>query len=95
MGRYQENEYGRMILKNSHTFNIMCKATKPTHETDYGYNFTMIENNPLGLQTKPQTFLREEKGFGKVHKGRVREGNRSLHQVLQAGHHGHQRTWVS
>ena len=36
----------------------------------------------------PRLFLKEEKGFGKVHKGRVREGNRSLHQVLQAGHHG-------
>ena len=33
-------------------------------------------------------FLKEEKGFGKVHKGREAEGNRSIHQVLQAGHHG-------
>ena len=61
--------------------------TKPTHETDYGYNFTMIENNPLGLQTKPQTFLKKEKGFVKVHQGIEAECNRSLYQVLQSIHH--------
>ena len=37
----------------------------------------------------PRLFLKEEKGFGKVHKGREAEGNRSLHQVLQASHQGH------
>ena len=62
--------------------------TKPTHETDYGYNFTMIENNPLGLQTKPQTFLKTEKGFVKVHQGIEAECNRSLHLLLQTSHHG-------
>ena len=36
----------------------------------------------------PRLFLKEEKGFGKVHKGREAEGNRSLHQVLQADHPG-------
>ena len=41
-----------------------------------------------GCGQNPRLFLKEEKGFGKVHKGRVREGNRSLHQVLQASHHG-------
>ena len=62
--------------------------TKPTHETDYGYNLTTIENNPLGLQTKPQTFLKEKKVFGIVHQGREAEGNRSLHQILQTSHPG-------
>ena len=32
----------------------------------------------------PRLFLKEEKGFGKVHQGREAEGSRSLHQVLQA-----------
>ena len=31
----------------------------------------------------PRLFLKEEKGFGKVHKGREAEGNRSLHQVFK------------
>ena len=62
--------------------------TKPTHETDYGYNFTMIENNPLGLQTKPQTFLKTEKGFVKVHQGIEAECNRSLHLLLQTSYLG-------
>ena len=73
----------------------MCKATKPTHETDYGYNLTTVVNNSFRLRTKSQTFLKEEKGFGKVHQGREAEGNRSIHQVLQASHQGHQGTWVS
>ena len=36
----------------------------------------------------PRLFLKEEKDFGKVHQGREAEGNRFLHQVLQAGHPG-------
>ena len=88
MGRYQENEYGRMILKNSYTFNLMYKATKPTHETDYGYNLTTVANNSFELRTKSQTFLMEEKDFGKVHQGREAEDNRSLHQILQISHPG-------
>lgn len=66
----------------------MCKATKPTYETDYGYNLTTVANNSFGLRTKSQTFLMEEKVFGKVHQGIEAECNRSLHLLLQTSHHG-------
>ena len=66
----------------------MCKSTKPTHETDYGYNLTTVANNSFGLRTKSQTFLKEEKVFGKVHQGREAEGNQSLHLLLQTSYLG-------
>lgn len=55
-------------------------------ETDSGWLFLSDSQRDCGQN--PRLFLKEEKGFGKVHKGREAEGNRSLHQVLQAGHHG-------
>ena len=53
-----------------------------------GWCWRQVETTPRDCGQNPRLFLKEEKGFGKVHKGRVREDNRSLHQVLQASHHG-------
>ena len=56
---------------------------------------SQLKRDNMDCGQNPRLFLKEEKGFGKVHKGREAEGNRSIHQVLQAGHQGHQGTWVS
>ena len=48
-----------------------------------------VETTPRDCGQNPRLFLKEEKDFGKVQKGRETEGNQSLHQVLQADHQSH------
>ena len=66
----------------------MCKALNQHMRQIMAKMSVTLENNPLGLQTKPQTFLKKEKGFVKVHQEIEAECNRSLYQVLQSIHHG-------
>ena len=68
-------------------------ASEEVSSTSHTDCFSLSCWRPLILTKRecgqnPRLFLKEEKGFGKVHQGREVEGNRSLHQVLQAGHQG-------